>query len=320
MGSRANLIVVSETGYELFSTHWEANRLDGELFWGPEQAIGFIRRQRDVAEGAHWWSDASANGGVLVDLTRSLLLWWGGDDTSYDIPTRRLFLRLMAPQWPGWEIRWAHEGVVELVDYVGVPRDVVLSTEQTQIQPVSLAPPEKRDWVCTVLSARRSDGSVAFFPLDGFLEDYVWDCDALAKAITETQGLGRLDVGEWTTGFPSSGLHVDLATKTLTVWTSDGRPELERRLRAANPSWRIEWTHDRYESQLEAAGPALVFPRIDAAAIVDEIHVRLISNDNAFTDYIVDFDAPTDAVLPLSFIEKELIWIDALRGVLLGGE
>src|SRR6187431_409034 len=46
VGQRANLVVVTAQGVELYYTHWGANVLDRELFWGPVHATAFARAQR----------------------------------------------------------------------------------------------------------------------------------------------------------------------------------------------------------------------------------------------------------------------------------
>ncbi len=127
MGQRANLIVVGEADYELYYSHWRANMLNRDLFWGPKHALAFIRPQRSRADGADWLDDVWAEGGALMDPGRCLLLWWGGEDVLHEVPLRRLQLELMANPWQGWDVRWAHEGIADLADHVGVPRAQVLS-------------------------------------------------------------------------------------------------------------------------------------------------------------------------------------------------
>lgn len=48
MGQRPNLILVEGREYRLFYSHWCANTLPRDLFWGPEHAAAFIRIQRAV--------------------------------------------------------------------------------------------------------------------------------------------------------------------------------------------------------------------------------------------------------------------------------
>ena len=48
MGQRANLILVEGRKYQLFYSHWCANTLPRDLFWGPGHAAAFIRIQHAV--------------------------------------------------------------------------------------------------------------------------------------------------------------------------------------------------------------------------------------------------------------------------------
>lgn len=43
MGSRANLIVVDRGRYSMYYSHWGAQDLPSDLFWGPDHAIAHIR-------------------------------------------------------------------------------------------------------------------------------------------------------------------------------------------------------------------------------------------------------------------------------------
>jgi hypothetical protein len=63
MGQRANLVIVRPDGYELFYSHWCANTLPRDLFWGPEHAERFIRMQRPAGHD-EWLDTIWAEGGA----------------------------------------------------------------------------------------------------------------------------------------------------------------------------------------------------------------------------------------------------------------
>ncbi|SEU27944.1 hypothetical protein SAMN03159358_4640 [Paenibacillus sp. NFR01] len=48
MGQRANLIIVKNGAYDLYYSHWCANTLPEDIFWGERYAIPFIEQQRAV--------------------------------------------------------------------------------------------------------------------------------------------------------------------------------------------------------------------------------------------------------------------------------
>jgi hypothetical protein len=126
MGQRANLIVIDQRRTDVFYTHWRANTLTRDLFWGPVYATAFCRAQRRVT-AEDLLDDVWAEGGAILDHDRRALLLFGGEDISYDVPTRRLYLRLLSHAWSGWEVRWAYEGVCDLADCLSVPRERVLN-------------------------------------------------------------------------------------------------------------------------------------------------------------------------------------------------
>ena len=65
MGHRANLVIVTETGYELYYDHWIANTLPFQVFWGLEHALKLIRLQAQ-REPDQWTNPVYAEGGVLI--------------------------------------------------------------------------------------------------------------------------------------------------------------------------------------------------------------------------------------------------------------
>jgi hypothetical protein len=60
--------------YQLFYSHWCANTLPRDLFWGPNHAAAFIRIQRAVDEDTGWLDEVWAEGGALLDFDRKWAL------------------------------------------------------------------------------------------------------------------------------------------------------------------------------------------------------------------------------------------------------
>ncbi|HJW92891.1 MAG TPA: hypothetical protein VJ901_04675 [Thermoanaerobaculia bacterium] len=111
MGQRANLIVIEHGQRTVYYDHWCANRLDDELFWGPEEALHFIRQREPAGDGG-WLDEVWCEGAALLDLDRRDLLFFGGEDVLYDVRLRRVHLDLLRRQWDGWTVRWAPEGLM----------------------------------------------------------------------------------------------------------------------------------------------------------------------------------------------------------------
>ena len=59
MGHRANYTILAGGGSELYVSHWGANRVDRDFFWGPEVALDFVRQQRPAEA---WMNDVWCEG------------------------------------------------------------------------------------------------------------------------------------------------------------------------------------------------------------------------------------------------------------------
>jgi len=111
MGQRANLITFENGEYTLRYDHWCANRLDKILFWGVSYALDYFDAQERVGEEG-WLDEVWAEGGAMLDLDKKHLLWWGGEDVLFDLPLRRVYLKLQEKNWNGWTIEWAYRGLL----------------------------------------------------------------------------------------------------------------------------------------------------------------------------------------------------------------
>ncbi len=142
MGHRANLLLVREGQYDLRYSHWAANTLPRDLFWGPQHAIAFVEAQ--PAAGTDWLDDVWAEGGSVIDPGRRIFRLFGGEDLQYDVPLRRLYVALLGAVWQGWSVGWADEGIADLADYVGYPRERVLAREHDGIPAPIFGHPKSR--------------------------------------------------------------------------------------------------------------------------------------------------------------------------------
>ncbi len=174
MGHRADLILVEGREYQLFCSHWRGEHAAlGFVLGIYAYAAAFIRLQRPV-DVSGWLDEVWAEGGALLDLDEKHLLLFGGEDLLYDVPLRRVYLELLAQVWKGWTVRWAYEGIADLADYVGYPRDRGLTKEAQHSTEVALTPPAEMDWADLVASVRfDDDGPSACFPLMGDVASYL---------------------------------------------------------------------------------------------------------------------------------------------------
>ena len=74
MGQRANLAIGNANGYELYYSHWCANTLPRDLFWGPNHALNFISQQLQVDQTEGWLDTIWAEGGAVIDIETNTFL------------------------------------------------------------------------------------------------------------------------------------------------------------------------------------------------------------------------------------------------------
>jgi hypothetical protein len=280
MGHRANLLIVKDRRYELYYSHWGAVSLDRDLFWGPEHALAYIQMQRRV-DGAGWLDNVWAEGGAVLDLDVKALLLFGGGDLSYDVPLRRTYLSLLSEVWAGWHIRWAHEGIADLADWVSYSRDQVFDSEGALDSSCDLSPPECEEWTDCVGSVAFRDHRIRFYPLVLDPEPYLLSGLSLLSAAADRPGLERLPLDEWTQEFPKGGFHIEESKQTIEFWTAYKSPDIEARLARRWPGWNIKWCWDLYESQLARTRGLLRLPLPSDQSLEGTIRSRLLAADTA---------------------------------------
>ena len=273
MGHRANLVIVGPQGFELYYSHWCANGLPRDLFWGPDHAEAFIRMQRRVAND-DWLDTGWAEGGAVLDRDKRTLLLFGGEDVLWNVPSRRLYLRLLSTVWEGWRVSWAYEGIVELAEYVGLPRTTV-TLDSEEDHRMSLAPGEERSWVSCVGSFR-IEGALRFYPLDGIPEWYVRSGPALLNDCGRHPWCPTMKLAEWTDEFPGGGFHIDDSRRTVDFWIASVCPNIEREARGKWPGWTVTWHRDRYEVQSELTGGALTFNEPSPEVLLKDLSQMLM--------------------------------------------
>ena len=274
MGQRANLLLRREGRTELFYTHWRANTLDSDLFWGPAAAEAFIRAQRSESEGAAWLDEVWAEGGAVVDFDRRVLLWFGGEEGECDVPLRRVHLALMRELWPEWSVRWAHGHLPELATYVGRSTEDLLTPEGEAWTP-SLEAPEAPDWLSSVVSFEGPREEWKLLGLDQDASELALVGVRLVALLDEADLPDRLDASRGPE-FPQGGLHVDAVRRRLDVWTAPPQPVFEERLQAKWPGWGIRWHRDRFEAVSEKLGNRLQLPERDPVALVDRVRSAVL--------------------------------------------
>jgi hypothetical protein len=247
MGAIAHYVIVTESGFDLRYSHWGADTLLRDMFWGPDHALRLATAQEPVDR---WRSSIWCEGVACIDTVRRTLLLCARLDP---IPVRRAYLTMLAATWTEWSVRWAYHGVFDVIRYLGLDPDLVRDKDYG-------ADPLAPDWdqteddsINTVLSARTASGSLIFHALGfGLLPDLL--AAGPDEILAGTHPRARLEPTE----FPMSGLHLDLTRRQAGYWTADtlGDPATPPHW----PGWTFSCWFDRYEEQLTRTDGMLQLP------------------------------------------------------------
>jgi hypothetical protein len=120
MGHRANYVIRRNGRISLFYAQWGGLTVPEDIFWGPETADKFIRKQKMV-NPLHWLDDVWGEGGVALNWDDKCITLFGGEIITYE-PYRSTFLNLMRALWAqhGWKVEWADVGMPAIAAAVGV--------------------------------------------------------------------------------------------------------------------------------------------------------------------------------------------------------
>jgi hypothetical protein len=266
MGQRANYVLVDEHGrWSLYYSHWAANTIDRDLFWGPDHAIAYVRAQKPTTE---WLDDVWCEGGALVDVPRRTLLFFGGEGIRWDVLRHRLTIALMQCVWRGWTVRWAFEGLGDVVDYLGVSRALVRSG-----RPDDEYEPHDHFFgdpcVRSVISMRGADGRLSLATCSVNASDLA----SFTPPIVE-----RLAGGHNTITLPlhgedalSSGAHLDVAARRIHLWEADFCQDLRERLARRWGGWHLVHHGAEFESQLALTDGGLTLTPPSQDEVTSEI-------------------------------------------------
>lgn len=292
LGQRAVLIIAENEKYEIYYDHWCANTLDSYLFWGPEEAVSFIRKH-DPEKG-YWLNDVWCEGAVLVDLDKKKLLFFGGEDITYEIPLRRVYLELLAEMWKGYEINWAYHGITDLARYAGYDwKSLMDKSKREECKIINSFDSDSGGFYITgVFSITDKNNIRKVFPLYSYDNRLIF-CDN-EKIIEYVNKLGdRSKVFEeerhkdYT--FPSYGMHIDMTSKTSFFWESDTtNADYYDNLENLWDGWEIQYFYDDYQKHAELIENEHIFPEIDHRKCVDRIRNIVCGENNNPADTVKD--------------------------------
>ncbi|WP_033213593.1 hypothetical protein [Kitasatospora phosalacinea] len=256
MGDRANYVLLdgNRAVHGPYVDRYGAVGLDLALLSGPARTV---ERMRALGPGGYWLDDVFCQGSVLVDLPRRVLLFFAWEGPSTDPRLRAATFELLQEAWPGWELRWCHDGNADLLRHLGLDPEAVRDRD---VRPVP-APLVTEEWET---GAEEPALVVVTVGQDR--------CHLLADIgghpVTEGPGLlqrldGAADFGYCEVA-ADAGLHLDPERRTLGWWTLTNLPEPEA-VPARWPGWTVRRWDDDHDRHLAAAPGLFALPEIDPA-------------------------------------------------------
>lgn len=277
MGHRANYILRRGGRTQFFYSHWGALSLAQDIIWGPDETTRFMRSLPPTDE---LLDDAFCEGAALVDWDARRLIWFEGDCLVQGPMQRQLYTRLLEQIWSDWDIRYAADGLLDVLEYLGLDAggeqpaaakseaeeeaaddlDDEFDAELADELQVGLRPAprpaageggseaaEPGVW----LSVRRPDHSV---------EDYFgFDYPSLDQVLMRGPPLLDLLPSESATEIPPEsavwgGAVVDAAERRLGHWELQAGPRFPRRVERAWAGWQVEPIRGGWEELLQWSG------------------------------------------------------------------
>jgi hypothetical protein len=279
MGNRANYVVIERGETVLGWSRWGATRIVADLLAGPEAATAALRPSDppappppDTAGALRWagvtpvgelMTEDACEGAALIDHDRRVLLAFEQADTYTTFVDG---LAGLVGAWPGWHVRWAFDGVLDVAAYLGLdraplrrqaPDPALLAALPAPFHgPDGLDPDRPDHWYEGVLSIRRPGGALELYLAADDPSAVAGTTAAKVEALPS--GYTRLERPE----LPRWGLHLDRAARTGALWCID---QLGGALIDPPPGWP-GWTWTFWGAdirrQLDACAGALRVPAL----------------------------------------------------------
>ena len=254
MGARAQYVVVENGAWQRYYSHWGANRVVDDLLPGPAAAARSFRANREIDE---WLDDVWCEGAALVDHDRRVLLWFAFVDGWADHLAARAVL---ARTWPGWDVRFAHDGMGDLTQHLGLGRELTRTPGWFEtFEAVGFAHTEYSE-PHSVASLRLPDGSVRGWGSD-------WEpVEHLACGRGLMDHLAASPATPVLTDMPYGGVHFDPGTRTVSLWAVQTVAGIHDWPLPGWEDWALDFRGDDHTLQAELLQADFPFPEPPLAA------------------------------------------------------
>ncbi|WP_330347330.1 hypothetical protein [Streptomyces sp. NBC_00582] len=262
MAEWATFVVVSQDGtHEVYEARFGAVGIDHDLLAGPDVVVPAVRARPRVD---HWRGDWMVEAAALFDLRDRVLLFFASEGPVTRFRHRAVTRRALARAWPGWELRWTHDGPADLLRHLGLDPAVVRERDP-RVFPAPLLDPDdeeflERDPLVTVVTV----GDHRCHLLGAINDHPVAEGPALLDRLAGVHDHGRCTLAA------EAGIHLDPVGERVGWWTMSATPEAGE-MDARWPGWTVEFWRDRWEEHARAAPGRLVPPRVDPRQALAEL-------------------------------------------------
>jgi hypothetical protein len=263
MSEPAHYVLLESRGVSHFFSNWGGISTNFDLFWGPEHALAFVRKQEPVSG---WDDEDDIEGGALLDPRNRTMLLFGGEGMGNPLK-QRATLALMRRVWgPEWKLVWAREGIVSFADYLGVSRDAVRTWYPPSAPDLEELLGGHPEFTLGVISMRRPDGLVTLHPTECFADDLFDGPPSLLERLIASSGRTKLTLPLGGEDMTIGGVHLDVAARKADVWSVAGGETP-----AAWDGWQVTHHLDHFEVQENATEGALRFIPLPQHEVVNEL-------------------------------------------------
>lgn len=219
-----------------------------QVVWGP---AAFLAELFFAAEGETTGliDEVFCEGAVGMDVDRRRLVFFESATDRERAAIRDALMVLVRASWPGWDVQWAHRGVVDVADGMHLdPRELEVDPGLLYVgDPLRTACAVDGSTLVTLVAndVRHVRASLAI----GALENLLARGPVLAREIEDAVAVSSFrEIDVW------EGAILDVAARRLAYWSSLTERDRRRDLEASWPEWTVERFTGGYREHLARAG------------------------------------------------------------------
>ena len=304
MGNRAcYLLIKNEKERAFYYCRYSSNIMDHFILSGFSELVSSIEME-DVISETKWLSlGGGQDGGLLLDCQQRVLIWYGGEKTNWDPVYRGVFLEVARQLWVGWDIRWAYNSELDILNHAGYPREPLYLDDFKQEPRIHLDPARdgsiKESSLSGILSIIDSDQQCRLIPLDQTIYSYLLSGPAFFSNWKEVPQMESLLIDTtsrpfWDEGDPDvphgcwGGIHLNLLEQKLDYWARYFLLGTDQFISPIWPGWEITAHYDEFEWQEKITKGALSFKVKSISEILEEMLPLGVWSEKPIVDHEIE--------------------------------